>query len=299
MIGLICLGELKMTVVFSLIVATFGRLKDLDYLLESLVSQSFREFEVIIVDQNPIGYLDPLINKYKSRLNLLYCRSEKGLSKARNVGISLSSGVYIGFPDDDCWYKNDTLETVLSLFNQTEGVGITGSVVDERDEPTMGRWPTRELEVKKDNIFECAISFSIFLKRDLLVKVGNFNEQLGVGSGTVWGSGEETDLLLRYINYGKVYYYPELKIHHPDKTKTNLENMTRAYLYGAGFGRVLRLNDYSFISKIYYVIRSLIASSFYLLKRDVKMSKFHFYSFLGRVRGLFVNNRQIPSKFIF
>jgi len=61
------------------------------------------------------------------------------------------------------------------------------------------------------------------------------------GAGTPFQSGEETDLLLRAIKGGfQIQYLPSLVIYHPLPPRYSSAAVTRARLYGAGMGRVLR-----------------------------------------------------------
>src|SRR5271167_276402 len=81
---------------FSLILATVGRTSELRPFLEHLQEQSHKNFELIVVDQNADGRLLPLIEPCKSRFPVIHCRSAIGLSRARNVGLTLVSGDIIG-----------------------------------------------------------------------------------------------------------------------------------------------------------------------------------------------------------
>src|SRR5262249_37414490 len=118
--------------IFSLIVCTIGRTDVLTRLLDSLACQRLKAFEIIIVDQNPEGFLDPIIEPFKAQLAIRHVRTDKGLSRARNVGIRLSSGDYLSFPDDDCWYGPDVLACVARQFEeQPDRDLILGRTVDQ------------------------------------------------------------------------------------------------------------------------------------------------------------------------
>ena len=72
---------------FSLIVPTINRKTYLINLLSSLEKQDFKNFEVIIIDQNPQDFLKIIISKWKKKLYIIYKNvSFKGASKARNFG---------------------------------------------------------------------------------------------------------------------------------------------------------------------------------------------------------------------
>src|SRR5882724_3254503 len=78
--------------IFSLIVCTLGRQDQLRRLFASLAVQSFRDFEVIVVDQNEGGFLDEIIAAYRPRLEIIHVAAAPGLSGARNVGLAHASG---------------------------------------------------------------------------------------------------------------------------------------------------------------------------------------------------------------
>ena len=89
---------------FSLILATFGidKITHIKELLQSLNEASFKEFEVILVDQNPGNEIELLFFEQSHQFSKKYLKSEPGLSKARNIGLMSAKGEYVAFPDDDC-----------------------------------------------------------------------------------------------------------------------------------------------------------------------------------------------------
>ena len=74
---------------FSLIIPTLNRRKELEKLLLSIKNSTYKDYEVIIVDQNPRGYLDSIVNKFEKQfqdfihLNVKF----KGAARARNYGV--------------------------------------------------------------------------------------------------------------------------------------------------------------------------------------------------------------------
>lgn len=99
--------ELIMTLI-SVVVPTYNRSKVIDKTFESLMKQSFKDFEVIIVDDcsHDSDELMSCIEKYKKSLSIVYIRhgTNKHGSAARNTGINIAKGKYIGFLDsDDLW----------------------------------------------------------------------------------------------------------------------------------------------------------------------------------------------------
>jgi glycosyltransferase involved in cell wall biosynthesis len=116
--------------ILTLIICTVGRTEPLRRLLLSLRAQTDRRFTAIVVDQNPPGFLAPILAEF-SDLPLQRLESPPGLSRARNVGIAAAKGELIGFPDDDCWYRPGTVAEVIGRFEAAPDTDVlTGRTVD-------------------------------------------------------------------------------------------------------------------------------------------------------------------------
>jgi len=88
-------------VIVSLVTCTLGDRKErLVRLLNSLAQQTFGAFELIVVDQNPPGYLDEILQTYGAELCIKHVRSAPGLSVGRNLGLTVARGQIVGFPDE-------------------------------------------------------------------------------------------------------------------------------------------------------------------------------------------------------
>ncbi|MEH6935502.1 glycosyltransferase family 2 protein [Bacillus sp. JJ783] len=272
----------------SLIMATINREKEIEEFILSLIEQTYENYELIIVDQNSHDNLGKLIEKYKERVSIVYLKSTPGLSKSRNVGLNVATGDIIGFPDDDCTYDASTLEKVIGFFKQNNDYSIfTGQCQDKDGQIVAGKFSNNHCNLDKGNVWECGVSVTLFLKKELLKKVKGFDEELGVGSGTVYGSGEETDFLLRCLEAGgKGMYDPSFIVYHPNPVlEYNDKSFKRAYLYGAGYGRVLKKHKYSIGKKTNCIIRPFIAIFIYVF--NIKKSTYYYYSLKGRAKGLF------------
>jgi len=280
--------SLEKTQKFSLIMATVGRTEEVKRFLEHLDRQTYRDFELIVVDQNPDDRLIPVLEAYKKRFPILHLRSERGLSRARNVGLRHISGDIVAFPDDDCWYPPDLLERVARFSQEHPDIDVlTGRSVDENGEPSNGRWGNRAGLINQFNIWRRAISYSIFFKREVVEKVGDFDESLGVGAETPWGAGEETDYLLRALKRDcYLYYDPEVVVYHPQPVKHHdRKSIAKARTYAAGIGRVLRKHKYPFWFILYSFLRTSVGIVLAFAMGHFELARFGWASLKGRVRG--------------
>ncbi|MCC0002575.1 MAG: glycosyltransferase family 2 protein [Methylobacteriaceae bacterium] len=200
----------------SLLCCTVGRTEKLGRLLDSLIRQTVRDFELVVVDQNAPGVLDPVLALYAQALDIRHVRSEKGLSRARNVGLGHCRAKIVAFPDDDCWYPDALVEKILSMFDVEAQAGvITGRTVDAAGADSLGLFLDADATITKSNVWLSGNSNSLFIRTEIARKIGGFDETLGVGASTPFKSGEETDFLLRALATGaRGLYRRDLRVHH-------------------------------------------------------------------------------------
>ena len=212
-----------------------------------------------MVDQGEDASSEAVAKDFGDALPILYIsQGLKGLSRGRNAGLLRSDGDIVGFPDDDCTYPADAIEKIVAAFEEDEGLGIlTGMSVSDAGAPSQGRWSTSSHPIDRYNIWVSQTSYTTFYQRHALRKAGGFEETLGVGSGTKWGAGEETDLMLRALRAGvKGSYRPDLRFFHAEPIRSyDGAAMSRGTRYNRGFGRVLSRNAYPLWFVVYMVGR--------------------------------------------
>ena len=106
---------------FSIILPTYNRadtyLKDA---IDSVVNQSYINWELLIIDNHSTDNTDELIGSYKDdRIKLYKIRNNGNIAKSRNLGISKADGSYIALIDSDDFWHRDKLKLVseyLSIY---------------------------------------------------------------------------------------------------------------------------------------------------------------------------------------
>jgi glycosyltransferase involved in cell wall biosynthesis len=237
---------------FSLVLATLGRTSEVECFLASLQAQSSGDVQLIVVDQNEDDRLVPILSRWSAQLNatkvcgeggidLLHIRSEPGLSRARNVGLSHCTGEIVAFPDDDCMYPPDTLSNVSDWFRNHPGYDILSLTSRDQSGVLSGnKWHAGSCDLAPINIFRTSQSYTYFVKRTAQAQSLLFDEGLGVGSRTRFGSGEDTDFLLTAMDRGmKGRFLSAWHVVHPCKdVRHGGITEERFYSYGLGMGRV-------------------------------------------------------------
>ena len=104
---------------YSLIIPVYNRPNELEELLQSLTLQSFKNFEVIIIDDGSTLKSEDIANRYSDRLSISYFWKENsGQGFTRNFGYEKATGDYFIVFDSDCIIPSDYLQTVEDSLNE-------------------------------------------------------------------------------------------------------------------------------------------------------------------------------------
>jgi len=159
----------------SVIIPTFNSGSYLSATLESVFTQTFRDFEVVVVDDGSTDETDAILKSFKSRIIHLTHERNRGPSAAVNTGVHVARGEFLAFLDaDDLWHA-DKIARQIKLFETHPEVGFcftnytkfgivqsNESGFDERNQ-AMRSYPRRQI----DN--ETYVITSESLLKDLLV----------------------------------------------------------------------------------------------------------------------------------
>lgn len=105
---------------------------DIEKVFKSLNSQSFKNFEHIVVDGGSNKKTLKIINKNKKKINKLIIEKDNGIYDAINKGIKVSNGKIIGVLNADDYYYFNTLELVHNYFKKDKIDYVFGSVLKNR-----------------------------------------------------------------------------------------------------------------------------------------------------------------------
>ncbi|MEE0450598.1 glycosyltransferase family 2 protein [Peptacetobacter sp.] len=270
----------------SLIMPTLNRFDDIYIFMDSLLEQTYKNFELIVVDQNDNDKVKEIVDKYVDRLDIKYIKSnKKGLSYNRNIGIAAAQGKILAFPDDDCAYKPDTIEKAINFFEKNKEYKIYScKTMDFNEVDTFKRMYNGTCDINSLNVMDTITSitfFVLFEDKDYLM----FDERLGVGGE--FGAGEEVDYILELLSRGyKGRYFGDDIIYHPAKKHSkSKEKYQRDFNYGRGFGAlckkeiVYRKNKKFIKIMAYKIIRNIGGI---VLNKD---RDYHTATIKGRING--------------
>jgi glycosyltransferase involved in cell wall biosynthesis len=273
----------------SLVMGTINREREIYRFLASQLAQTHPAYQIIIVDQNENDSVERALSQYSELLPITHLRtSKRGLSRARNLGLAHVAGEIVGFPDDDCWYKPTSNALVIAEFTDRPEMDVLcGCSVDAAGQPSQGRWRTVSGPISRRDVWTSQTSYTSFYRAATVDRLGGFDESLGVGAGTPWGSGEETDLLIRALDSGsKAYYCRALEIHHPDPVAAyDRTAIARTRSYSRGLGHLLRRHRFPWWWAAYMCVRPAIGSLVALSQRQPALARYRLVTARARLAG--------------
>ena len=192
----------------SIIIPTYNREKLLPDTINSVIKQTYKKWELIIVDDRSTDNTKELVEKYAKkdkRIRYVVNAHKKGPSGARNQGMELAKGKYIALLDsDDEWFNHHLKESVNVLENGR--VDLCTSLEYYKRNGRLVKFPYKKdlqkaiqclkpivkgnkyyffdyrLGVYKIlNRFYCGGTSTLIFKKNILKKIGYFNENLFVG----------------------------------------------------------------------------------------------------------------------
>ena len=217
-------------------------------LLQSIESADIDiPYEVIIVDQNPEGFLDEICDKYALKLPLKqYTVQFKGLSKARNFGVQKAEGDIICFPDDDSEFLPDTITSALKIMKEKDVPCVFGKVISKATgEDAVIKFCKEEKFLSLTDFEGAFVECTMFAKAELLRNFP-YDEELGVG--TIHGAEEGYDMVYRMLKAGRrLFYCPEIKFYHPVKilSRESDAEVRRAFYYSCGLGYLCKKHGFA------------------------------------------------------
>ena len=213
----------------SVIIVTRNRADELKKCLNSLVRQTKKSDEVIIVDNNSFDGTSNAVVNFSNLLPIKYIFEPRiGIPIARNTGLKKAKYDIIAFIDDDCIAKEDWIENIISIHMQEKSItciqGKTICTLKNRYAQTL--YLIRSLSIHKFNKHASIDTNNCSFKRKNIKNIF-FDE-----SFSLYSSGEDEDFGLQLINKGmKIKYKKGIIVKH--KYRNNLFSfLLQQYNYG-------------------------------------------------------------------
>ncbi|MDD4353937.1 MAG: glycosyltransferase family 2 protein [Candidatus Nanoarchaeia archaeon] len=232
-------------ILISIIIPTYNRKDKIERAINSVLKQTYKNWELIIVDDGSTDGTQESIKRYlKNKKIKYYYKKNGGVSSARNFGMKKATGKYIAFLDSDDEFLKNKLEVQLnemiennvefSICNSIEFTGKKKKIFEEHHNSFIF---DQNFFIK--NKIPISASFFVFKKNNLL-----FNEELY--------TSDDYDFLMRYLVKNKILFVKNIlniryryfdNIRLSVNTKLKIKDLIKCI-------KILKINDYQLNEKI-------------------------------------------------
>jgi glycosyltransferase involved in cell wall biosynthesis len=175
-----------MNVKISVIIPVFNTEKYLAEAIESVLSQTVKPAEIIVVDDGSTDNSAEVARQFEPLVRLI-CQENKGVGAARNIGINNASGEFLAFLDaDDLWAENK-LEIQLSYLQNNPATDMVFGYVEQFISPELPDEHKSNLKPELEKM-QGFLAGAMLIKKTTFLKVGFFNEKLELGEFIDWFS---------------------------------------------------------------------------------------------------------------
>jgi glycosyltransferase involved in cell wall biosynthesis len=231
---------------FSIIIPLYNRPQEIKELLETLTLQTYKQFEVLVIEDGSVNDAENIVKDFTDRLDVRYFKKQnEGQGFTRNYGFKLAKGDYFVIFDSDCLIPENYLQTVNDYL-QTNWLDAYGGPDDAHPSFTpvqkaisysmTSPFTTGGIRGNKKGIGQFhPRSFNMGVSRKVWETVGGF---------IITRSAEDLEYSIRIHSAGfKIGLIPDAKVYHKRRT-----NFLQFYKQIHFFGRA-RINLYTFFPK--------------------------------------------------
>lgn len=257
----------------SVIVPVYNGEKFIEETIESVLNQSFSDFELIVINDGSNDGTVSLIEKYSDERILLFSKKNEGVSVARNFGFEKSKGIYIAFLDADDLWENDRLISTVLFLDENDEYGLVHTAcqcIDEKSNKTdrilIGKegWILGDLLKWEE---ECVPGpcTNMLIRREVFKASGMFDPVLSTAA--------DQDIMFRLANITKIGLIDRILGYyriHGNNMHMNIKKMEwgHRYAYDKALKNGLidsRRSYRSYLANLYWIF----AGDYWVVKKDM------------------------------
>ncbi len=247
-------------ITISAIIPTFNRPDSVVEAINSVINQSHKVTEIIVVDNSDIPLVLP--KNLEKQVRLIRLPKRAGAAQARNFGAVVASGEYLAFLDDDDLWPTSYIERAYREISKSQIDYLVSRIDIEKDGKRTNLSSPTENDLNKSLLFTYNPGFggsNIILRRDIFFSIGGFTPRLT--------TSEDRALCIELIKVGAKIKtiednYIILRDHEDESLTRNYSSAYRGFLlFTIYYGREMSLRQIlRNLCRVAYVICKLIQS---------------------------------------
>jgi len=235
---------IKQQVLISIILPTFNHAKFLKKAIESVINQSYINWELIIIDNNSTDETFDIVNSYSDhRIRYSKIQNNGVIAASRNYGISLSNGTWIAFLDSDDWWTNNKLSRSVKYINKRKFDLIYHDLflvykTNQKSYQRLAKSRNLSSPVFEDLLLNgnAILNSSVIVRKDLLEEVGLIScdtDKITWEDYDCWLKVSKRTNKFYYIKETLGYYWAAGgNMSNPDQDLKNAKSIYNKYIKG-------------------------------------------------------------------
>lgn len=193
----------------SIITVCYNAASTIEQTIKSVLGQTYRNIEYIIIDGNSTDGTVEILEQYKDKVSKIICEADSGIYNAMNKGIMISTGDIIGIINADDWYELTAVENVVKCFEEKEVDIVHGDIKLVWEDGRVEEAPTTD---SLDKLWYSMVVRhpATFVKREIYIKYGLFDENYKIAA--------DYEFILRCYVHNVAFFYLEEILSHFRKT---------------------------------------------------------------------------------
>lgn len=227
----------------SVLVATRNRGEKISACINSILNNSFTDFELIIIDQSSDNITKQVISEFNDKRIRYWQVATVGKSRALNFGLEKVKGKVIAFTDDDCVVDRRWMEGINHFFSQEPRIsGLFGMTLPYQKEKHEGMTcPATYIKLSAsiitdpylDHYDNVGLGNNMSFRKNVFREIGKFKTWLGVGS-IVSAGGIESELIYCVLKSGRIIAYNPLVVVYHNRWITSVAEKKLIAKYTCG-----------------------------------------------------------------
>ena len=168
----------------SVIIPTYNRAHLVGRAIQSVLNQTYQDFEIIVVDDGSIDNTEEIVNSFDDkRIRYIKHKKNKGAAATRNTGIKNARGEYIAFQDSDDEWLSEKLDEQIKIFkNESNNPGAVYcgvTYIDKKGNSINKKWyPKKKGNIYEDLLYKNCVGgcSNVIVKKECFNQVGLFDE---------------------------------------------------------------------------------------------------------------------------
>lgn len=167
----------------SIITASYNSEKTIRKAIQSVISQTYKDIEYIIVDGASSDNTLNIVHEYQDKISTIISEKDSGIYHAFNKGIEIASGDIVGFLNsDDCFANEHVIEEIVLHFKKTNCDVVYGDLIYQKEEQNIRHWKSNHFKEKSLKYGWMPPHPTLYCKKHIYHKFGAFDQRFKISA---------------------------------------------------------------------------------------------------------------------